>query len=271
MVTDFKYDDIKLSDLGYAIVSFDGVKDGEVDTDSQYSYNHISLYRGKRQPYITSVYESPLEMEFYIAKNLCLNDSGHFDKSVYNISLRDMAFLKRWLVRPMPHKLSLEDEEYHGIYWNGSFNVEEYVFSGGRIGAKLTFECDAPFGYYEDVEIVGTLLADESFKYECPSDEIGWIYPNLTITLCEDGDLQITNAFDGRVMEIKNCVDGEVITVNKDLQIATSEQNHKIMDDFNYVYYRVNNDFINTTNTFESNLSVEFKLTYTPYAKVVAV
>ena len=73
MVTDFIYDGLRLSDLGYMIVSFDGSKSGEVDTDSQLSYNHAPMMSGKRQPYITSIYEDPLKMEIQIGKNLCVD------------------------------------------------------------------------------------------------------------------------------------------------------------------------------------------------------
>lgn len=270
MVTDFIYDDIKLSDLGYAMISFDGGISGEIDTDSQFSYNHVSMMSGKRQPYITSIYEDPLKMELYIAKNICLED-GSMLTSTYNISVSDMAYLKRWLVRPTPHKLSVVGDEYSGIYWNGSFIVDEYVLGDGRVGAKLTFECDAPFGYFEDVTFSKTLDANESYRFNCISDEIGWIYANLQIEVLEDGDLEITNSADNRKTVVKNCTANEVITMDERLQIKSSVPSHKIFDDFNYVFYRVTNTFPNIKNTIETNLPIKFTLSYKPYAKVVIV
>ena len=73
MVTDFIYDGFRLSDFGYVVVSFDGSKGGEIDTDSQLSFNHAPMMSGKRQPYITSVYEDPLKMEIQISKNICMS------------------------------------------------------------------------------------------------------------------------------------------------------------------------------------------------------
>ncbi len=268
MITDFIYDGIRLSELGYAIVSFDGVKDNEVDTDSQLTFNHVSFFRGKRQPFITSVYENPLEFELYIAKNLCESDEA-ISASSYNISVRDMTFLKRWLSRATPHKLVAVNDEYNGVYWNGSFNVEEYALGDGRIGAHLTFECDAPYGYMEDVIIKGSLDADESYKYSCVSDEIGWIYPTIKIDVLQDGDLNLVNSADNRIIEIKGCVTGETITIDSNMQIRTNVQSHKIADDFNYVFYRVINSFDSVDNTIQSNLPINFMIKYTPYAKVV--
>lgn len=270
MVTDFVYDGIRLSDLGYAIVSFDGARDDEVDTDSQLSFNHVSFFRGKKQPFITSVYEEPLEFELYIAKNLC-GYSQDMKASNYNISVRDMAFLKRWLSRTTPHKLTAVNDEYNGIYWNGSFNIEEYVLGDGRIGAHLTFECDAPYGYKEEVTIRGSLNADESYEYNCMSDEIGWIYPTIKIDIQQDGDLNITNAADNRTVEIKGCVTGETITIDNNMQIRTNVQSHKIADDFNYVFYRVINSFDSVENSIQSNIPIDFTIKYTPYAKAVMI
>ena len=269
MVTDFIYDGLRLSDLGYMIVSFDGSKGGEITTDSQLSYNHAPMMGGKRQPYITSVYEDPLEMEFYIGKNIC-NGKQDMSKSSYSITLEDMAYLKRWLVRHYPHKLTVVGGDYDSIYWMGSFNVKEYVLGDGRVGATLTFECDAPFGYKDDVVISGELDADESFDYNCISDEIGWIYPDIEIMVKQDGDLVITNN-DERETIIKNCLANEIITIDKNLQISSSFSSHKIADDFNYVYYRVNNQFNSVSNTIKTNLSISFEIKYSPYAKVVIV
>ena len=271
MVTDFIYDDIKLSDVGYSIVFFDKHNDGEIDTDSKFSFNHISMMRGKLQSFITATYEDPLNMEFYIAKSLCIDGVVQTDYKWYDISVADMAYLKRWLVRPTPCKLTIQSDEYEGIFWNGSFNLEEYVFGDGRVGAHLTFECDAPFGYYDTVTINGSLEAEDMAVFNCTSDEIGWLYPDITITIKEDGDLELANSSDDRITVIKNCRENEVITITKNLQISSSFESHKIANDFNYVFYRINNKFGYTTNTIESNLKIDYAISYNPVAKAVAV
>lgn len=271
MVTDFEYDGVLLSEVGYALVSFDGIKDGEINTDSQISFNHTSMMHGKYQPFSSYAYEDVLKMEFYIGKNICLFETAQ-EKFDYNISVSDMAFLKRWLSRTTPHILRvIGDDSYNGIFWRGSFVVEEYTLGDNRIGAHLTFECDAPFGYMESVVFRGDLESNGVFEYNCTSDEIGYIYPDLTILLKGSGDLTIKNTHDNRETIIKNCENNEIITITKNMQISSSIESHKIMNDFNFVFYRVCNSFNNVKNTLISNLPIEFVIKYNPYAKVVIV
>lgn len=271
MVTDFEYDGTLLSDFGYAIVNFDSVKDGEVNTDSQITFNHATMMRGKYQPFSSYIYEDVLKMELYIGKDMCRINTAN-ERFDYNISVSEMSFLKRWLSRPTPHVLrAIGDDEYTGIFWRGSFIVEEYTLGDGRIGAHLTFECDAPFGYMNDVVIRGDIESNEEFKYNCTSDEIGYIYPKLTILLKGDGDLKFSNSHDGRETIIKNCVSNEIITISKDLQISSSVSSHKIMNDFNFVFYRVSSAFGNVENSITSNLPIEFIIEYNPYVKAVMI
>ena len=271
MVTDFEYDGILLSQVGYAIVSFGGIRDGEIDTDSQISFNHSSMMQGKYQPFSSYIYDDVLKMELYIGKDMCRVESTQ-DGFNYNISVSEMAFLKRWLSRPTPHILrAIGDDSYNGIFWRGSFVVEEYTLGDGRIGAHLTFECDAPFGYMEDVLFRDSLTSGSSYKYNCISDEIGYIYPNLSILLKESGNLELTNAHDNRKTIVKNCEADEIITFTDKLQVFSSISSHKILDDFNYVFYRINNSFKNVENTISSNLAIDFVINYNPYAKAVIV
>lgn len=270
MVTDFIYDNIRLSDLGYAVMSYDGAVNNKIDTDSQISINHVSMMGGKRQPYASVIYDDPLKMEFFIGKNNCIETTSQVEHA-YSISVSEMAFLKRWLVRTTPQKLVIPVDEYNGIYWKGSFNLEEHVFGDERIGAHLTFECDAPFGYMEDVMIRGEADSDNPYYFNCTSDEIGFIYPFMEIVVGQDGDLELTNSADGRTTIIKNCTQNEVITMSDTLQISSSLPSHKICDDFNFEFYRVNSDLLNVENSVESNIPIEFTISYTPYAKAVIV
>lgn len=265
MITDITFDGISLNDLGYTVVSFDGARQGEIDTDSQFKYNHIFSMRGKKQPFITAVYEDPLEMDIYIAKDFC-------NANTKDITVAEMAALKKTLVRPTPKVLTVSgNTAYSNVYWVGSFNVEEYVFGDRRVGAHLKFECDAPFGYYTDVTLTGNLSANGSTTYTSASNEIGYVYPQLEITLKSSGNLELYNAADGRTTKVNNCARGEVLTFTKNLQLSSSVSGHDVLSDFNFVFYRVNNTFSSGVNTLRSNLAISYKITYTPIAKVVIV
>lgn len=266
MITDFVFDSTRLSTLGYTVVRFDGSQDGTIDTDSDISFNHISLMNGKRQPFINSVYESPLVFEFYISKDYCDPSTS------LNISVREMADLKRWLIRPTVCNLTIPNAEYSGIYWKGSFNVEEYVFGDKRIGAHLTFECNAPYGYYDPVYMEGTLAANEVLTFNDISDEIGYICPYVHIKMLAAGDLRITDK-NGRVTEMKDCTTNELINFTRYLTVHRSNptKNDKIGDYFNFIFYRISNTYNDRVNTFSCNLPVEYQIVYRPIAKVVPV
>lgn len=277
-VDNFIYDGVELRQKGFVVTRFDNGEDGEIDTDSQLSFNHISMFRGKYQPFITSQYEDVLVMEWWIMVDPCevVEDEITGEETLklkndnWDITISQMRDLKKWLSRPTPHKLTIPDTQYENMYWMGSFTVEEYVYGDKRIGAHLTFECDAPFGYFENVVIEGTLDANESKTFDCESDEIGYTYPNVDITLLSSGDLQITDG-NNRITEIKNCQAYERIIFTPELQITSSNPNHKIGDDFNYIFYRISNTYTNKANSFTCNLPCEYTITYKPIAKVVVV
>ena len=55
---------------------------------------------------------------------------------------------------------------------------------------------------------------NEYFLYDL-SDEVGYIYPSiLEIECLADGDLRINNSQEDKVVEIKNCKNGEIITLD---------------------------------------------------------
>lgn len=278
-VDNFIYDGIELRSKGFIVTHFNGGEDGEIDTDSQLSFNHLSMFRGKYQPFITSQYEDPLVMEWWIMKNPCIaivdDETGeityeNLDNDDYDISRQEMSDLKRWLSRPTPHKLQLTSSDYTGVYWMGSFNVEEYIYGNNRIGAHLTFECNAPFGYYDDVVLSDELTANDPLTFTDVSDEIGFIYPDMEITVKSSGNLELTDR-DGRKTIVKNCAADEVLTFSHLLTITSSDSEHKIGDDFNYVFYRISNTYNDRSNTLTSNLPIEYTITYKPIAKVVVV
>lgn len=48
------------------------------------------------------------------------------------------------------------------------------------------------------------------------SDDEGYIYPDITITLKAAGDLKITNGFDNRTTVVRGCSSGETLTFTHD-------------------------------------------------------
>ena len=115
--------------------------------------------------------------------------------------------------------------------------------------------------------------AGENIYVHSNSDEYGVIYPHLSITLKESGDLQITNISNGLITEVLDCRSGETIRINGEHKFIDSDnEEHKIttlFNDFKYEYLRLeveDDDF--SENVFEVSLPCVITIGYYPIRKV---
>ena len=99
------------------------------------------------------------------------------------------------------------------------------------------------------------------------SDEEGCIYPDMEITINKDGDFTMKNSFNDRVMRIANCKKGEVIKVSYPM-ISSSLTSHKVQNDFNWAFFRLENTFRDKKNKITLSLPCVVKITYSPIVKV---
>lgn len=264
--SDFEYDGISLSSKGLSIVSFDGVQDDEITTDSQRTFNSISLFGGRYQPFLTSIYEDRLEIEFSIAKNFCEDEIN-----VY-FTIQEIEEIQYWLNRPTPHVFKiLNDIEYADVYWEGSFNLQ-WVKSGEEtIGLIATFISNRPYaiGTENLYEKIGMNTNNSLIISDFSFDE-GSIIPNVYIKMNESGDLNLINTFNGQsiITEIKNCRIGEEIIFTNLQQIITTLNSHDVYTDFNWVFPKIYNLYGETINVFTSNLNCDCTISYNPVRKV---
>ena len=102
------------------------------------------------------------------------------------------------------------------------------------------------------------------------SDDEGYIYPNVTITVKKDGDLELINEFENRMTYIADCKAGEVITIigGDTLQIVSSDDTHDMSKCFNYKFPRLCTEYMNYTNTFSANTSCDIEIKYRGIRKV---
>lgn len=264
---DFVYDGIQLSSYGFIIADFDDNSDlGSVTTDSQLSFTNFSMFNGKWQPLSISTYKDTLRIEFSIIRNPCNIES---EEKMF-LSLSEIREFKRWLNRPTYHELRIIDDsgEFDGIFWNGSANVEEVHALGKCVGFDITFYTDRPFALGDTLTYKGTVDMNGVVKIVDASDDEGYVYPEIKLTLQTDGDLEITNSFDERTFLINDCVSGEVITITPELQILTSE-NREIGKAFNWKFLRICNNFRNRMNEFTFSLPCQYEIKYNPIVKAV--
>ena len=116
------------------------------------------------------------------------------------------------------------------------------------------------YQYYSLGQVYKASLNDTSY-------EEGYIYPQMEITVKEDGDLTIHNSIENRETYIANCKSGEVITFDYPV-IQSSDSSHNIQDDFNWTFFRVANTYDNSRNDLVISLPCSIKIKYSPIVKV---
>lgn len=265
---DFEYDGQYLSDYGFIICHFDAASGANIaDAGSRITFNKVSRNNGKSYSLTSTKYGECVTCTFDICKDPDLYD--YENREISNDEYRD---LMRWLNRREFLKfqaLDAEAGERDTCYFNVSFNVSKIKIAERLYGLQLTLESDKPFGYGQEQSVswnfsdvsVSKILSDVS-------DEIGYIYPNMTITCNANGDLSIFNELENCTMVIKNCSVGEVIYIDGETQtIATSYNSHDICNDFNYEFFRIGNTIDNRNNRISVSKPCHIVIKYTPIIK----
>ena len=267
--TDFSYDGLWLSDLGFMICTFDSGGVENATAGSYITFNSVKQHNGKRFALMSSEYEEAFTATFDICK---MNNSGAGE----DITIDEFRFIMRWLNRREYHTFSLVDnheEEWNEVFFEGSFNVERINYSGRLVGLSLTFTANRPFGLGKELVENLDLWHDNVREGTIfnRSDEIGITYPEQVIITCHaDGDLSITNSFDNSTVSIKNCSSGEVLTMDCVNQIITTSDNtHLLYNDFNYTFFRICSDYMHIENVYAVNQPCEITVRYRPVRKVV--
>lgn len=275
LATDFVYDDIKLSDKGYIICDFDDKSGVEiVDVGSTITFNKIKRDSGRIYTLASATYDECVTATFDICKNDCLYGSSEME-----ISTQQFRELMQWLNRREFLPFRIVDDKQTVCWYNASFNVDKIVVGGKIYGVRLTMETDRPFGYDDKVTRTYALSnSNLTISIVNTSNEIGYLYPTITIKCWVDGDLTITNTLEGNTTVIKNCSNAEVITINGETQtiVTNNERNHtkkKIHNDFNWEFPRLGTKMIRgqviRNNDITTSLPCEITIEYRPIVKDV--
>lgn len=261
---DFEYDGVRLSDFGFIICDFDSKSVETISNGSKITFNTVSTLNGIKHELTSSEYEDCLEATFQICKNPC----AHND--VEEISLYDVRNIMSWLNRKEFHKFKLIDDEYSNIYFESSFNISKIEVNGKVYGFELEMFTNRPFAIQEPVVFIINNTEEnknEVKSFFSKSDEEGYIYPNMEIEIESGGDLEIYSITEDRLMRISNCRAGEIINIDYPI-IQTSDEGHKIQNDFNWIFYRIATSFKDRTNEIIVSLPCSIKIEYSPIVKV---
>lgn len=258
---DFEYDGRKLSEFGFILCDFDSKSVETIQNGSEISFNTVPFQYGSKHELTSVSYDDCLSATFQICKHPCLYDETE-------ISVESIRDIMRWLNRKSFKKFKLIDEEYFDIYFEASFNVSKIEIGGAVRGFELDMTTNSPFAHKEPVTMYIENTVDNGEKtIVSESDEEGYIYPEMEITIDKDGDFEIYNELEDRTMVINGCKKGEVITIDYPI-IRSSLNSHKIMNDFNFMFFRISRTYEDVNNRITMSLPCRMKIKYSPIVKV---
>lgn len=262
----FEYDGNYLSDFGFIVCAFDySSGTTNVSAGSEISFNTVSRNSGKHYGLTSTTYDSCIRAEF----DICKNPELHDDLTISNDEYRD---LMRWLNRRkfLPFRIENEDDTVSDTcYYDASFNIEKIKIAEKLCGLHLTMETNRPFGYGATVKNTWSISDTATVcKLYDISDEIGEIYPDVEITVNEDGNLTVYNELTDCTMYIANCTNGEVITIHGLSQIIESSvSGHDIANDFNFIFLKIGNTIDDRLNEITVSLACDLTISYAPIIK----
>lgn len=263
-ITDFVFDDKKLSDFGYMLCVFDNAST-ETKPVSEITFNTFKAPKSDKWIKISNKYNDPLTTTLQICKKNCNNENDEF-----YITDDDMSEIVKWLCRKQYKQFRLLDYKYNDVYFEAQINVEKIVFGDNIIGLELNVQTNRPYGLTDLYDLDFSTNENNKFSITVDTDEEGILYPDIvTIKCLENGDLSFTNEFDNSNTTIENCVSGEVITFDcKTLQITSNIDTHDIYNGFNYTYPHLCSMYENYKNDFVCNIKAKINVKYRGIRKV---
>ena len=269
---DFEYDGRRLSDMGMIICSFDS-KSGVTNSEpgSVITFNKVQRNGGRHHSMSSAVFNDCYTAVFHICKDPSLVQADLYEEM--KISSDEFRSLMRWLNRRefLPFRLCDDDLTGSTYYYDASFNIKKILVGDVLYGLELSMDTDGPFAYGEEVsvsKVIGT--SGSSLAVTDYSDDVGFLYPVVSIKVTGAGDISITSSYDNATTQIKNCAAGEIITLNGDtMTIESSVASHDIANDFNYEFPKIGNTLDNNINTITASAPCQVEVRYHPIIKEV--
>ena len=268
MYIDFEYNNCRLSDIGCIICSINSNSSNyEVSIGCDITFTEVKNNHSSIHSKTSSSYENVYTATFDIMKYNC---NSYDDVFMTSLEVRNIV---KWLNRNDYFKFRLINEisDESNVYYYGSFNIKQIMFGGNILGLTLTFTSNAPYGFSDVIENKCMMLnTDDIYSLFGESDEYGLIYPKVEIRCFSDGNLKISNSTTGTILNIDNCISGEIITLDGEHKIILSNKREQvsIANAFNYEYLDILVDEYETENNYSSTLPCELTISYLPVRKI---
>lgn len=267
MFIDFQFCNDYASSKGYTVCRIDKNSGTEaIQNGADIEFTTVRPHRSYIDRHIASKYKEPLTFTLHI----CKQNAGAGPGSPY-ISILEQRDLNRWLNRSDGyHTFKLIDDSYSNIRFNAYINAQKIEFAGNCIGYELTVVTDKPFGYLDEVvNSVPKMVKNKIYIIPNLSDEICEIYPYVELMCLEDGDLRVNNQTVHKTSEVKGCVKGEKIVMDCAARIISSSiRGDDVINHFNFGWLKLGSTYENKINKLEASLDVNFKMKYSPIAKI---
>lgn len=264
MVTDFIFDGQSLSGFGYMLSSFNSVEDENIEVSSL-EFTEIKSPLSDISHKVATSYPSNYTKTIQISKSECENIENPI------LTNDDVSTITKWLCRK-DYKLFkwVDDEDDDEIFYEVYCKVSKILIFGVCYGLEITITTNRPFGFSREINYIRNLEPNEDFEVTVYSDEEGYIYPDIEITVGQAGNLTLTNQIENRNTVVNNCIQNEILTFEGSdiLQISSDNSNHFLATDFNYKFPRLYNEYRNSINTLSCNLPCSIKISYRGIRKV---
>lgn len=282
LLKDFEYAGHRLSEFGCIVCYLTSNSSiSEIAIGCDVTFNTVKNNHSSISQIVSTQYDTVYTTPFQIMKYKCNDKKESGDLNSCALTDIEVRRLIKWLNRRSYEKFMAvyEDGSYSDVRYYGSFNVKEIRLGNQVIGLSLVFTANAPYGFGEEIEFDYELSGvDDEIYIESDSDEIGYIYPKVLIEVKESGDLRLHNQLDNRTTVIKNCVVGEIITLDGELKLIESSMDHQgLFNDFNYEYPRISNECNdeyedeNVVNIYTVSLPCNINIKYSPIRKTGVV
>jgi len=274
VMTDFVYDDKRLSDYGCMVAYLNTTPPSVVHTGSVLTLNVTKNMATQKNMIIGAGYDEPVTATFDIIKSNCNNNTNSNDIDSIYFSDAELSHFMRWLNRKkyLKFKPLYSDDEFPSLYYYGTFTAIDLISIGGNAaGLTVTFTANSPFGYTDDTELkVSVSEAGGTFKFYNNSDETGILYPSrFSIKCLQSGRLTISNSLDRFSTLIDNCEENEIITMDCEHKIIESSKAHPaLFNDFNYNFPRFISTADSRSNVFTFSLPCDISVIYSLVRKV---
>lgn len=263
MVTDFIFDNLRLSDFGYIICNFNNTNDIEMSAISDISFIDINSPVSHVSHNVTTSYTDNLSKTIQIIKNPCIYNT-------LEINNNELSELSRWLCRQDYKLFKWINTDDNEVFYNVQVKLKKIELGNTCLGLELTIIANTPFGLTKEYVNKLSFTTTSSKSITIFSDEEGYIYPDITIVINESGDLKLTNNYEERTTYITQCTVGEVITIvgGDTLQISSNNKSHDLSKCFNYHFPRLYTKYMNYINVFSVNISCNIIIKYRGIRKV---